>query len=306
MSRKAAFISIVVALTLAGPLLLAGQQTFTMKKDVVVEADETQDNVISLGGNVIVRGKVKDTVFCLGGNITISGEIGKAVIGIGSQVTLTSTAVVNGDVVSLGGTLEKETGSRVRGDTVYFRSEEIRARFLKDGLFKGLLSFSFYPIFLIIKLVMVFIWLILALLCAALFPRQIALASDQVRTSFWPVLGVGLLATILFSGLVIIAAVLSLILIGIPFLIALIWVGLIIKIFGRVVLFYFFGESLLRSLGSKKTTAMGAVLMGLLLVSIIDFIPILGSLFTFVLSLIGWGVVIRTKFGTRENWFARK
>jgi hypothetical protein len=40
-------------------------------------------------------------------------------------------------------------------------------------------------------------------------------------------------------------------------------------------------------------------------VSFVSFIPVVGVLLTFVMSIIGWGVVIRTKFGTTEKWFKR-
>jgi hypothetical protein len=36
------------------------------------------------------------------------------------------------------------------------------------------------------------------------------------------------------------------------------------------------------------------------------FHPFVGFLFSQVLNIIGWGVVIRTKFGTKENWFRKK
>ena len=39
---------------------------------------------------------------------------------------------------------------------------------------------------------------------------------------------------------------------------------------------------------------------------LIGFIPFFGFLFALVLNIIGWGVVIRTKFGTKENWFRKK
>jgi hypothetical protein len=39
---------------------------------------------------------------------------------------------------------------------------------------------------------------------------------------------------------------------------------------------------------------------------LIGFVPVFGFLFSFCLSIIGWGVVIRTKFGTTENAFQRR
>ena len=109
-----------------------------------------------------------------------------------------------------------------------------------------------------------------------------------------------------FACLAIFAALLCFILIGIPIAIALFWAGLIVKIFGRVVLFYVLGESLLKAFGAKNIRAVGASLLGLLIVSFVGFIPFIGFLFTLVLSILGWGAVIRTKFGTTDHWLGRK
>jgi hypothetical protein len=289
---------------LAAPL--AAQHEFSVKRDVFVAAGETQDNVVSFGGNVVVEGRVKQSVVAFGGTITVSGEVGEAVVGIGSNITLKPTAAIRGDVVSIGGLLQKEPGCSIAGDTVYFKASELGRRLFKQGLFKGIFAFPLFPIFLVIKLIGVILWFIAALVVAALFPRPIARAAAAVRTSFWPVFWTGLLALVIFTGLAIFAALLCFILIGIPIAIALFWAGLIVKIFGRVVLFYVLGESLLRAFGSKNISAIGASLAGLLVASLVGFIPFVGFLFTLVLSILGWGAVIRTKFGTTDVWIGRK
>jgi hypothetical protein len=213
--------------------------------------------------------------------------------------------MVKGDLVSIGGVLNKEPGCVVEGDTIYFKSSEIFSKFLREG-FKGIFSLSLIPLILIIKLISLFIWFIIAIVVAALFPKQISFASAQIRKSFWPIFWTGLLSLTIFVGLIIISALFSIILIGIPFLLGLIMLGIVIKIFGRVILFYFFGESLARAFGRQKISPLLAVVLGLVLVGIVSFIPFIGFLFSFCLSIIGWGVVIRTKFGTSENWFRRK
>ena len=305
--KRALLLLAVLALVATGfALPLAAQQEFSVKRDIFVGAGETQDNVIAFGGNVVVEGRVKQSVVVFGGTIIVSGEVGEAVVGIGSSVTLKPTAVIRGDVVSIGGRLEKEPGCSITGDTVYFKASEFGSRIFKQGLFKGIFAFPLFPILLIIKLIGIFLWFIAALVVAALFPRPIARAAAAVRESFWPVFGTGLLAIVIFSGLAIFAALLCFILIGIPIAIALFWAGLIVKIFGRVVLFYVLGESLLRAFGAKNVRAVGASLMGLLIVSFVGFIPFVGFLFTLVLSILGWGAVIRTKFGTTDNWLGRK
>lgn len=290
---------------ISGFITLQAQTSFTLTKDIVVAEDEVQKNVVSFGGNILIEGKVEESVIAFGGTITVKGEVGDVVLGIGSTIILKHTAVIRGDVASLGGELTKEPGCTIEGDTIYFKTSEDVTKFLKEGLV-GVFSLSLIPILLIIKLVTVFIWFLLAIAVAAVFPRQISFASSQIRKSFWPIFGTGLLSLIIFVGLVIFSAILSLLLIGIPILLSLIIIAIIIKIFGRITLFYFFGESLSRAFGSKKPSIVLAVILGLILVSIITFIPIIGALFSFFLSIMGWGAVIRTKFGTTENWFRRK
>jgi hypothetical protein len=300
---KNRFLFIFLALFLAGTLLpLYSDEKISLKEDIYVAKDEVQDNIISFGGHVSVEGRIKKSIIVFGGSIILSGEVGDSVVGIGSSVRLESTAVVKGDVASLGGTLQKESGCVIEGDTIYFKGGKDLRRLLSGGI----LTFPLMPILLIIKLIGFFIWLLIALVVAVLIPRQLVLASSQIRTAFWRVAGTGFVAILLFTGLVIVFGLLSLVLIGIPFLLILAALGLIVKIFGQVALFYFFGESIGRSFNRRSPVPMAAVVIGLIVVSLIKFIPVLGFLFSFVLSVIGWGVTIRTKFGTTENWLRRK
>jgi hypothetical protein len=301
MRNRALFV--FLALIAAGTVLpLRGAQDFSLKEDIFVAKGEVQKNILSFGGHVTVEGRVRENIIVFGGSITLSGEVGDSVVGIGSAITLKSTAVVKGDAVALGGTLEKEPGSVIEKDTVYFKGGEVLSKLFRGGIF----SFPLMPIILIVKLIGFFVWLLIGLVMAALFPRQLSLASSQIRSAFWPVVGTGFVAVILFGGLVLIFALLSLVLIGIPFLLIMGAIGLAVKVFGQVALFYFFGESLGKSFNRRSPVPAAAVVIGLVVVSLIKFIPILGFLFSFCLSVIGWGVTIRTKFGTRENWLKRK
>jgi hypothetical protein len=303
-NKKIVVLFMALAVLDVGTALAARQHgdKFGLSDTIVVAPNETRDNVVTFGGDILVEGRVRKSVLAFGGTITVSGEVDDSVVGFGARITLKSTAVIKNDLVSIGGTIEKEPGYRVDGDTVYFKGSEIPGRILSDGL-KGILSISFWPIILILKMVNVFIWALLAFVVAMLFPKNVARAGTEIRTSFWPVFGTGLLALICYTFLALFSAVLCLVLIGIPILFALILAGLVIKIFGRVAVFYFFGRGLL---SRGNPTAVGASLLGLLLVSLVGFIPVLGWLFSMVLSIIGWGVAIRTKFGTTDNWFKRR
>ncbi len=280
-------------------------QGFVFKKDIVVEEGEIQDNIISFGGEIRIEGTVTDSVINFGGTIIIEGEVEKTVVGFGSDIILKSTARIQGDVLSLGGTLDKDPGAIIKGDTVYFSTSDEVSKFFKEG-FAGVFGFSVLPLLIIFRLITLVIWFILAIILVTIFPKQISFASNQIRTSFWPIFGTGILSIIIFTGLIIFSVFLCFILIGIPILLALAAIGIVIKIFGRVVIFYFLGDWIFKAFGGKQASGLLAVILGLLLFGLLGFIPVIGSLFSFVLSIIGWGVVIRTKFGSAENWFKRK
>lgn len=285
----------------------AANAAISSHKEVHIAPGETQEEVISFGGNVLIEGKVRGDVVVIGGSITISGEVGQSVVGIFSRVIVKPTASITKDLVAVGGTLEKEPGCTIGGDTIYFQTRELGDRLFRDGhLFKGAFSLSLIPIIVAVKLVLIFLWLIVALLGAALFPKPIAMAAGEIRKHFWPALGIGLVGFAVFWMLLVFAVLLSFILIGIPIALALAMAGFIIGVFGRLAVFYLLGESALRAFGSKNVSAMGAVLMGLLVFGLAGFVPVLGFLFTIVMNAVGWGIAIRTKFGSRENWFVKK
>jgi hypothetical protein len=307
MTRNGRGAGLAVALgliLLMGSPLLFGQQGFGVKNDIVVESGEVQDNVFSIGGSIHIKGRVEKTVIAIGGTIIVEGEVGEAVMGIGADVTLKPSARIEGDLVSFGGLLTKAPGTVIEGDTIYFKADEGIGKVIQEGLF-GRTGVSLIPLLIIVRLIMAFIWFILAVVLLALFPRQIMFASDQIRKAFWPVFGTGVLAIVVFAGLVVFAALLSLALIGLPILVSLIIIGVIIKVFGQVILFYFFGETLYKALSRKPTPPFLAVTIGFVLVTLVGMIPILGALVSLVLSIIGWGVVLRTKFGNIPNWFRK-
>jgi hypothetical protein len=283
----------------------AGQSRVGAGRDITVSAGDTQDKVFSFGGHVVIDGTVREDVMVIGGSITISGEVQQSVVGIGSHIVVRSTAKIGEDLAALGGTLEKEPGCSITGDTIYFQTREIGDRLFKNGVTDWALSLSLIPIILVVKLVFIFLWLIVAILGTALFPKPIAYAAGELRKHFWPAFGTGVAAILVFTMAVFFAALLSFILIGIPLALALGVAGFIIKVFGRLAVFYFLGATVLGGTRGRTVSAMGAVLMGLLLFSLAGFVPILGFLFTLVLNAVGWGIALRTKFGSRENWFVK-
>lgn len=274
------------------------------KKDILISPQSEQNQLFTWGGTVNIEGKVRKDVLAVGSEVTISGEVGDSFVGVGARVTLKPTAVIRKDLLILGGTLVREEGSVVQGDTVYFKSEELRERFLQGGV-GGLLGAAYLPIVLIIKIVSLALWAVLAVIVAGLFPGNVARAAGEMRRSFGPVLLTGLVASAAFLFLMVFAAVLSVILIGIPVLIALSFAGILIKVFGRVVVFFVAGRLTAGAFRRTSVSPIGGALLGLAVVGLLRFIPILGGALSFLLNLLAWGIALRTKFGTTDNWFRK-
>lgn len=297
MKKNLEILIIFLCLLLGVNLPLPGQGML-LKRDIYVKKNETQDNVITFGGEIIIEGKVRESVIALGGNIVISGEVDNSVVGIGAKITLHPSARIHGDLVAIGGSVARDPLAIIEGDTIFFETSEELWHSIKTAV-GGLFGLSLIPLILLIKLFSLIVWLIIALIITLLFPRQVVASSREIRRNFWSVFGVGLLSIIIFAGLIISAAFLSLILIGIPLLITLIFIGIALKLFSRVVIYVFFGESLTRAFGSKNPALILQVFLGFLFVSIVTFIPFLGTLVALIFNAMGWGAVIKTRFGTR-------
>jgi hypothetical protein len=299
-----ALCGLAVLVLLAAPT--AARAAVSSQKEIHVAPGETSEAILSFGGHVSVEGQVRGDVVVIGGSITVAGDVDESVVGIGSHVVIRSTARIGKDLAALGGTLEKDAGCSIGGDTTYFQTRELGERLFRDGhIFRGALSLSLIPIILAVKLVMIFLWLIVAVLGAALFPKPIVYAAGEIRKHFWSAFGIGLVALVVNIVAVFIAALLSIILIGIPVLLALGVAGFIVKVFGRLAVLYFLGAEALGGFRDRKVSVMGATLLGLALFSLAGFVPVLGFLFTLVMNAVGWGIAIRTKFGSRENWFVK-
>jgi hypothetical protein len=307
MNKKLIFILLFFGL--AGSGFLFGHpegihKGILVEKDIHIGPDERQENIVILSGSALIEGLIEENVVALGGRVTLSGRVQHDVFGLGAQVILKSTAVVEGDVVCIGGTLEKESGCRVEGDTTYFKLSTFIPKFA--GGWKGFFSLSLVPFILIFKLIMVFIWFLIILVVVNVIPTRVTFASDRIRKDFGPVMGTGLLSVIIYAFLVIIAALLCIVLIGIPILLALLAAHFFITVFGRVTVYHFFGDSLAKAIGQSKPSPLGAALLGLLAVSFLTFIPFLGILFSLFIEFLTFGVAIRTKFGSTENWFQKR
>lgn len=78
-------------------------------------AGEVSEAVIAIGGNASATGPVGDAVIALFGNVYVDSEIGNDVIALFGNVQLGPHAVVNGELVSVGGVISRDPAAIVNG-----------------------------------------------------------------------------------------------------------------------------------------------------------------------------------------------
>jgi cytoskeletal protein CcmA (bactofilin family) len=85
--------------------------------NILVEKEELAEEAVAIGGSVRVDGQVARDVVAIGGPVRVNGRVGGDVVSVGGSVYLGPNAVVEGDVSSTIGNIERAEGSEIRGST---------------------------------------------------------------------------------------------------------------------------------------------------------------------------------------------
>jgi len=287
--RRVLVVSAIVILALVlltAPLYAQARDITRFGSNVTVREGETVGNVTVFGGNAVIDGEVQNNVTLFGGNLTINGRVGENVTHFGGNTVLGDEAVIEGDFTQFGGTVSRAPGAEIRG------SETVGPRVFDP--FRGVVA----GLFSLISA------LVLSAVVVALLPKQTAILADTVENRPLPSLGAGFLATILIPLVFILLALL--IIIGwilIPFVALAIP---LIYFYGYVGVARWLGRRLIEATHIVQQSPIAQVLIGVLVIGIIGFIPIIGWLVLIAVFLIGLGAVILSKFGTGRPWFRER
>jgi hypothetical protein len=264
---------------------------------IVVEPGEVRHgDLTSLGGSVLIEGRVEGQVTVVGGRLDLAGDVDGDVTLVVSNGRLRDGATVSGDLVNVGGPLHRGE-AEVAGDVVDFG-----VGVPMPGL--GWLGFlgSLVVYWAVLELLLVFLTLILV---SALVPDRVERVAEETPVR-WPgalVAGIGG-----YAGLLVVLVLLFFTILGIP-LMPLLWcVFFVFKTLAMAGVFRLLGSRVGRALG-REMSVLGSVLLG--------FVPfaLLRLLFSglgFPLSLLGWlalwmplqvvsvGLLILTRAGGRR------
>ncbi len=270
------------------------------RRDIIIEKDEVYGkDIISFGTEVTIHGTAKKSVIVIGGSINVYGTVNEDVVGIGSKVSVLSGAKINGDLLVIGGRLKKERETCIEGDMFYFKPGRNLPAFLKSVL-KGAISFPSKPYEILLKVIALLSWFLLVLIVNFIFPKNVLETSILLNKNIGKGLLVGLLSLLIIIVFLGFFGFLSLFLIGIPFLVFVL-IGLFLSLlFGRTVVFHWIGSALLKAFKRSEFTNTIAVISGFVLFFIISFIPFLSFLMRLFVDIAGIGIVVTSKFGTRN------
>ncbi len=275
---------------LPSPALAGDNPRLGILGDVRVEKGEVyKDDLVCIGGTATVEGKVEGDVVVIGGKLDFSGEA-KSVVAVGTRAKIGPGAVIDGDLVHVMGTLDKDPGVEVQGQTIDVGSHlPINVR--------RLLSHGLLGLIVVLRVVSLIISLVLLLLLSLMAPERIERMSGALEAR-WPAsLGFGLLGYFVF---ILLAVFLAITLIGIPLAVLLglgVW---ILGLMGIAAIMALLGRRVGVGTGliGPEASLIATVLVGFLVIALVRFIPVVGELTWMVLSALGLGLALVTKVGS--------
>jgi len=300
--RGLVFLTLLVALC---GYARASEDKVSMGDPLTIGSDEIVDNAVCIGCPLIVLGEVRGDAVALGGPIRLEGRVGGDSICIGGSQNI--YGAVGGDAVVVGGPLELQPGASVGADAVSVGGHvdanpgstvggEIAA---PAGLsMRGL--FPFFPAILMAPLLFALIaGLLVSMLCFLIVgEKRVRNVAETARSRTGASLLGGVLAVAGFVFAIWVFAQMRgltpLLVIGtcLAFVAALVT--------GYTGLSYWFGSRV------ANTTPLAAVIIGTVIISFIQLVPIAGWALAAGFFLIALGASVISGFGTAPRWLENR
>jgi uncharacterized membrane protein len=256
------------------------------------------------GTVVISEGEVVDNAVAFGGGVVVNGVVRRDAVAFGGDVRIGPKGVVRGDAVAFGGSVHRESGAQVQGDSLAFGGavlgqavsagvKELSPKARARGPDAEARRDRRTP-----AVVGALVWFVIlfgiGFVAAMLMPTRMKVVGQQLRASPLRSGLTGLLATLALFPL---SILLMVTLIGIPIAFALWLLAMVAAVVGFAAVAAELGRRLPFFKG-RKTQAL-VLASGLAVVIGVGFVPVLGPLALTFLAFMGFGAIVRTRFGGR-------
>lgn len=240
--------------------------------DVNVQPDEHVKSVLVVGGNVNIAGYVEDEVVVINGNAFLS-----------------PTAKIKDHVIVLGGKISAEDGAFVRKGYFQYGGDFFAiSSLLTAGLIVAIIWFAQFMVTVVL--------LIIPVLTAWLRPSLIGEISQIIKDHKIKTLFLGILGII--AGLVIIA-IFSLSIIGVPIALVLLFLMLVVMALGFGAGCASIGDCISNYINIKEQKKYFSVLIGSISIALLFNIPLIGLLVLCIVLSVAFGGVL-LKFFTKK------
>ena len=225
-------------------------------------------------GDVTLEGEVNRSVTLYAGNADVSGSIGRELTMAGDNLTLTNTARIGGNLSARVHDLKNvhiADGATITG------SREIQV-FQKPNRFTHPKFYFFQAVWLAAAMLVGWLGLVL-------FPSFFQASTHAVGAG-WRSLGLGFAV---LAGVPVAIVVIAITLVGLPASLMLLMFYLVAIYLAKVWVGAFLGQMLLKPTGVTKSDWLLGLLVGLLILTVVRFIPYLGGLVHFGVVCLGLG-----------------
>ena len=270
---------------------------FALGEHRMVGADAVATGLVTFGTDVEIDGTVSGDLLLIGGDLTVRGMVEGGIIVIGGDVRLLDGAVVRKDVFALGGEVYRADGATVAGrvrDSTYWEDQFAREWERGGWTFWRTMWARSWVGFLIGW----FALIVLGYLSLHFLRTPILHIGEAVSHRFWITLAIGLAAVVIAGPLAVLLAMTGL---GILVIYPLAVAYVVAAFLGFVALSILLEGVLARAFHLSVKQGSTLFLLSTLIITAVRMIPFVGETTTVIISLIGIGAAVLTRFGVAKT-----
>ncbi|MGB8887240.1 MAG: zf-HC2 domain-containing protein [Candidatus Korobacteraceae bacterium] len=230
--------------------------------------------VVVAAGDVSLEGEVNRSVTLYAGTADVSGSIGRELTMTGDSLTLTNTSRIGG---GLNARVRDVKNVHIADGATIMGARDIQVR-LRESHFASPKFYFFQAVWLAAAMLVGWLGLVL-------FPGFFQ-SSTQAVGSGWRSLGLGVGV---LAGVPVAIIVAAITLVGLPVSLMLLAIYLVAIYLAKLWVGAFLGHILLKPAGATKSDWLLGLLVGLVIITIVGFIPYLGGLVRFAVVCLGLG-----------------
>jgi cytoskeletal protein CcmA (bactofilin family) len=232
------------------------------------------EGVVVGAGDVTLEGEVNRSVNVYAGNADVSGRVGRELAMAGENLTVTNTARIGGN---LSAEVRDPKNVHIAEGATITGTRDIKVR-VKPNRFTHPKFYFFQAVWLAAAMLVGWLGLVL-------FPGFFQASTHAVGAG-WRSLGLGF---VVLAGVPVAIVVIAITLVGLPASLMLLMFYLVAIYLAKIWVGAFLGQMLLKPTGVTKSDWLLGLLVGLLILTVVRFVPYLGGLVHFGVICLGLG-----------------